>query len=435
MKTNKLIALIVTAVVMTCTTAEAQRTSGRDNGNSPRTESRSNGGGNVRTGGGGGVRSSSNSQSRPSQVSRPQNSGNNRQGFAPSNNSQPRTVTRPSESQNRSQQSRPQMNNSRPQQQNRPQVNNSRPQQQNRPQVNNSRPQQQPARPQQNVRPQNNPSRPQAAQRPAQPARNDGPRPAAPLQLGNKKVALPGSPADRKPANPRLGPTPAHRNEGSFRTRQQPRPHEFSRLHPARPMDRPHIVNGHRYFHAVPPEAHRFDHHGNRFYVNCGNFYKWHATLGYELVARPLGMFFSMLPFACVKVYVNSTPYWYGDGVWFTKQNGGYVIINRPLAATAEVFLTSLPFSCKKVVIDGTTYYSGENNLFLPVDGGYVLVDNDDSYDIVEEDGNVNLTNFVSELPSGSKRVIVNGKLYWYGGETWFEPVNGGYVVVDEPYK
>ena len=39
------------------------------------------------------------------------------------------------------------------------------------------------------------------------------------------------------------------------------------------------------------------------------------------------------------------------------------------------------------------------------------------------------------ELPYGSKRVIVNGKLYWFGGETWFEPVNGGYVVVDEPYK
>ncbi len=397
MKTNKLIALVVTAVVMTCTTAEAQRSSGRDS-NSLRTESRSNGGGNVRTGGGG-VRNSSNTQSRQSQsASRPQNSGNNRQGFAPSNN---RSI-RPSETQNR-----PQMNSSRPQQ---------------------------------NVRPQNNPSQPQGgfrnAQRPSQPSRPSGPRPAAPLQLGNKRVALPGSPADnRKPENPRLGPTPAHRNEGSFRMRQEPRPHEFTRLHPTHPMGHPHIVNGHKYFREVPPIAHRFDHHGNRFYVNCGNFYKWHATLGYELVARPLGMFFSTLPFACVKVYVNSTPYWYGDGVWFSKQNNGFVIINRPLAATAEVYLTTLPFSCKKVIIDGTTYYSGENNLFLPVDGGYILVDNAESYDIVEEDGNINLTNFVSELPYGSKRVIVNGKLYWYGGETWFEPVNGGYIVVDEPYK
>ncbi len=384
MKTNKLIALVVTAVVMTCTTAEAQRSSGRDS-NSPRTESRNNGGGNVRTGGGGGVRNSSNTQSRQSQsVSRPQNPGNNRQGVAPSNS--------------------------------------------------------RPAHPQ-NVRPQNNPPQTQGgfrnAQRPpAQPTRPSGPRPAAPLQLENKRVALPGSPADhRKPGNPRLGPTPAHRNEGSFRLRTDPRPHEFAKVHPAHPMGCPHIVNGHKYFHEVPPEAHRFDHHGNRFYVNCGNFYKWHATLGYELVARPLGMFFSMLPFACVKVYVNSTPYWYGDGVWFSKQNSGYVIINRPLAATTEVFLTTLPFSCKKVIIDGTTYYSGENNLFLPVDGGYILVDNADSYDIVEEDGNINLTNFVSELPYGSKRVVVNGKLYWYGGETWFEPVNGGYVVVDEPYK
>ncbi len=364
MKTNKLIALVVTAVVMTCTTAEAQRSSGRDNSNSARTESRSNGG-NVRSGGGGGVRNSSTTQPRQSQsVSRPQ----------------------------------------------------------------------------QNVRPQSNPSQPQSgfrnAQRPSQPTRSNVSRPSAPLQSENKRVALPNSPADnRKPGIPRLGPTPAHRNEGSFRLRQEPRPHDFTKLHPAHPMGNPHIVNGHKYFREIPPAAHRFDHHGNRFYVNCGNFYKWHATLGYELVARPLGMLFSMLPFACVKVYVNSTPYWYGDGVWFSKQNNGYVIINRPLAATAEVFLPTLPFSCKKVIIDGTTYYSGENNLFLPVKGGYILVDNADNYDIVEEDGNINLTNFVSELPYGSKRVIVNGKLYWFGGETWFEPVNGGYVVVDEPYK
>ena len=80
-------------------------------------------------------------------------------------------------------------------------------------------------------------------------------------------------------------------------------------------------------------------------------------------------------------------------------------------------------------MIKNTTYYSGENNLFLPVKGGYVLVDNAESYDEVD------VTNFVQELPAGSKRVIVDGKLYWFGGDTWFEPVNGGYIFIDEPYK
>lgn len=193
-------------------------------------------------------------------------------------------------------------------------------------------------------------------------------------------------------------------------------------------------MNGRKYYHQIPHHTHHFSHPKGKYYIHNGVFYRWHTTLGYELIARPLGLFFNALPFACVKIYLNNTPYWYSDGVWFGRQSNGYVIINRPLAASTEIFITTLPFACKKVVIEKTTYYQGENNLFLPVNGGYILVDNVESYD-VEDNYVINTNNFVSELPAGSKRVIVDGRLYWFGGDTWFEPVNGGYIIINEPYK
>ncbi len=222
--------------------------------------------------------------------------------------------------------------------------------------------------------------------------------------------------------------------EGKARPASMRRPAVAPHRHPAYNFGKPRVVGGHRYFEKMPPHARHFDHPKGRFYVYGGSFYKWHPKYGYEPIVRPIGLHFSLLPFACVKVFVNSTPYWYGDGVWFSRQGAGYAVCSRPVPANTEVFFTNIPNNCQKVVIDGTLYYANGNDLFVPTNGGYILIDCDDIDDATSVSTSDDGT-FVSELPSGSKRVVVNNKLYWYGGDTWFEPISGGYIIVDEPYK
>lgn len=478
METNKIIALFIVGLTMTCMTAEAQRTSGRDDSRgSVRTENRSTNSSNTRSSNvrtaptnGGSSRSYSNSSSSNTRTQGSfstrsnSNSNYNRGGNVSgqssavrSSNPSPSYNSHPSSNSSSTRSSSAGTTPSRMNSTSRTNTPNSSTQS-SRSVSTSQRPTNAGTRTQSTNRTTTSPSqRPRTESRSTQSStvRTGVPtQPRSEVKTGGNHINRPDRPGNtqrptsqtrqsniaprpttQRPPAPKLGATPAHRNEGSFREMSHPHPQPYRQLHRSNPLPPPRIVNGHHYYHSIPPAAHRFDHPKGRFYVNCGNFYRWHATLGYELVARPLGMFFAALPFTCVKVYVNATPYWYNDGVWFARQNKGYVIINRPLSAKTEIFIQTLPYACKKVIIEGTTYYTGENNLFLPVNGGYVLVDNAESYDVIDNDSNYDLSNFVSELPMGSKRVVVNGKLYWFGGDTWFEPVNGGYIIVDEPFR
>lgn len=367
MKTNKFIAILVTAAVMVCTSATAQRAGGRQGGQQ-RTEMRSA----SRSGNNQSVRTSQNRSSEMRSASPAR-----RQDAAPqmrSGSNAQRAQAQPRASQAPAHQPQPQVHRSQPQ-----------------------APRSQ-AAPNHGQAP-----RPQAAPRASQPQAHHAPAPA------------------HKPA-------PTHVPNASFRARA-PQPAHHAHHAPAPRKPSPIVYHSGRPFRpTMHPHACHFDCHGVRYYVHNGHFYRSHPTFGYELIHRPTNLVLTALPFACVSFHLGGIDYWYGNGVWFQKRVGGYVVIDSPVVGTNEVFVSTLPVGFRAEV-EFPGYYRHNEVWLRAVDGGYVVVGSpyDDVY--------VPEAYVITKLPAGSKRVVVNNRLYWYGGDTWFEPVAGGYVVVEEPYK
>ena len=116
--------------------------------------------------------------------------------------------------------------------------------------------------------------------------------------------------------------------------------------------------------------------------------------------------------------------------------------------------VTSLPRGYTTVTVSGTNYYRHNDTYYRPRGGGYVVVDrpqgirgpNGDRdrdgirnrYDRRDDRRGYNRggygSNYVEVLPRGYRTVTHRGTRYYQVGDRYYQPRNGGYVIVGSPF-
>jgi hypothetical protein len=69
--------------------------------------------------------------------------------------------------------------------------------------------------------------------------------------------------------------------------------------------------------HELPRGSFEVDHHGNRFFVHNGEFFRRHGG-GFVVVAAPIGAFVPLLPLWYSTVWWDGVPYYYADDTYYT---------------------------------------------------------------------------------------------------------------------
>ena len=127
---------------------------------------------------------------------------------------------------------------------------------------------------------------------------------------------------------------------------------------------------------------------------------------------RP-GMIISTLPPDYAPIYVDNTPYYYDQGVYYESNPSGYVVVNPPLGA----IVPNLPPGAQAVAAGSTVYYYAGGAFYLPQPQGYMVV--------TPPPG---LT--VTQLPPNAAPVVINGVQYYQADGAYFLPQMEGGVTV-----
>lgn len=135
----------------------------------------------------------------------------------------------------------------------------------------------------------------------------------------------------------------------------------------------------------------------------------------------PVGFYAPMLPPAHVTIYVNSTPYYYAEGVYYVKSGDKYKVEPAPIGAV----VSKLPENCSTFEYQGSTYFYYA--------GSYYLKLKKKKYKVVKAPIGV----MVTELPEGTKVVKQNEMTYYVCLGVYYQPEPVGeqvhYVVVPNP--
>ncbi|MDI6741447.1 MAG: hypothetical protein QMD11_01815 [Smithella sp.] len=84
------------------------------------------------------------------------------------------------------------------------------------------------------------------------------------------------------------------------------------------------------------PRDHRVVIHGqSRYYAAHGSWYRPYRGR-YVVVAPPIGLFVSFLPFAYTTIWFRGMPYYYANDTYYTGTGGGYVVVEPPPADGRE---------------------------------------------------------------------------------------------------
>jgi hypothetical protein len=77
------------------------------------------------------------------------------------------------------------------------------------------------------------------------------------------------------------------------------------------------------------------------------------------------------LPRGYRTVTVNKARYYVHDHRYYTRGQGGYVVVRPPVGA----FFATLPFGAFSITIDGGSYFQAGDAYYRPASRGYVVVD------------------------------------------------------------
>lgn len=101
------------------------------------------------------------------------------------------------------------------------------------------------------------------------------------------------------------------------------------------------------------------DHHGHGGH----HYYNWHDHPHY-------GWRTSILPEVCFSLLVGGMMYYYFDGIYYSRVDREYVVVNPPVGATVRV----IPSEFRPIVINGVTYYTDNGTYYVYTPQGYQVV-------------------------------------------------------------
>ena len=80
---------------------------------------------------------------------------------------------------------------------------------------------------------------------------------------------------------------------------------------------------------SLPRDRRAVMHDHSRYYSSHGVWYRSHGGR-YSVVAPPIGLFVSFLPFAYTTIWISGIPYYYANETYYTETPGGYVVVEPP---------------------------------------------------------------------------------------------------------
>ncbi|MBN1760834.1 MAG: hypothetical protein JW863_21070 [Chitinispirillaceae bacterium] len=99
--------------------------------------------------------------------------------------------------------------------------------------------------------------------------------------------------------------------------------------------------NSPSYVRALPRGARVIRHGNDNYYYSSGRYYRHHPVYGWEIVSAP--RFYALPPYAR-RIFVNHTPYWVYDNVYYHWCDGYYEICEVPYVENSITFQAG-PFS------------------------------------------------------------------------------------------
>jgi len=225
------------------------------------------------------------------------------------------------------------------------------------------------------------------------------------------------------------------------------------------------FMYGHRYA-VIPRSFLSINFGGFNYYYNAGLYWGYFGGY-YQPIFPPFGLQIGVLPYGYYSFYWGGLPYYYYDGIYYRYYDDYYQVVDAPVGATVY----SLPEGVRTVVINGETMYelngtyykqSVDNNgrTMYTVIGKYGVVNNTDDNGVTTSPDNTTPDNTVpdnngyndngsgdqgqvapanpqtseptlqmgdevSELPDGSKAVVINGEqLYVTPDNVYLKEIN-----------
>lgn len=94
-----------------------------------------------------------------------------------------------------------------------------------------------------------------------------------------------------------------------------------------------------RHYGPKPVYHHHIDRRARVFYIDevpyytyGGVYYRYVPSYGYEEIYMPEDVVVTDLPYGASRVYVNEIGYYEADGMWFQPVDGGYLLVEKPVA-------------------------------------------------------------------------------------------------------
>lgn len=141
----------------------------------------------------------------------------------------------------------------------------------------------------------------------------------------------------------------------------------------------------------------------------------WHRHQKQEVYKEAsIGRFFNkdkldnIVPIATPPNMASNTQYYYGEGLFYIYNQGGYVVVPAPIGYTVP----DIPYNARKVAYRNVTYYYYSGNFFIKNQNNY--------YTTVEPPVGL----ILSEIPRNSTmQNNGNGDILFRYGNTYYQPL------------
>ena len=148
------------------------------------------------------------------------------------------------------------------------------------------------------------------------------------------------------------------------------------------------------------------------YYCHRPYYYHPYRPFYWGPVWHPWGWFVATLATTAIIVSIDGqnnddNQVYYDNGVYYTKTNGGYEVIQAPVGASVE----TLPKETEVVKVDETT-----NNYYY---GGAYYEKSEMGYTVVPATAGT----IVPHLPEGGEEVKIGEVTYVQFGETYYQPI------------
>ena len=112
---------------------------------------------------------------------------------------------------------------------------------------------------------------------------------------------------------------------------------------------------------------------GSWWAISTESYDAWRAVAGAAAVIA-VGTMLTKPPAAAVTINVESSSYYYSDGVYYTRVMSGGDVSYQVVAAPAGAIIATLPAGCKSVHVGNVAYSQCGTTYYERVANGYRVV-------------------------------------------------------------